>query len=459
MPQPDRRRFLELTLKAGTVGRSLSDDTHRMDVGVLQSRYFLEAPLDNFASKTVFIACDKQLPAVLSALALDGIAHRIVLGLPDTAPAYLPSILSLAGVNIIVSDDCSARSSAGAPIVRCAIGSHALGPRPQARPYDTEWILLTSGTTGLPKLVVHSLASLVGPLDDMVIARDAVWSTFYDVRRYGGLQVLLRALVGGGSMVLSSAFEETGHFLERAGGSGVTHISGTPSHWRKALMSGKTSMISPRYVRLSGEVADQAVLDHLQATYPKAEVAHAFASTEAGVVFDVRDGLAGFPASYFEQPRLNVEMRVVDDTLRVRSSRTAKGYLGTKSGIRDEDGFVDTGDLLQRAGDRYFFVGRREGVINVGGQKVFPEEVEAVINRHPAVRLSRVVSRRSPITGALVAAEVVAVVPEPQAMASLRDSILRHCRNELQPHKVPVSLRFVPALEVSASGKLKRRNA
>src|SRR6185312_14089106 len=102
----------------------------------------------------------------------------------------------------------------------------------------TEWLLFTSGTTGRPKIVLHTLASLTGPLDDgMAVASDAVWSTFYDVRRYGGLQILLRALLGGGSLVLSQAGQSVAEFLARAQGCGVTHISGTPSHWRRALMS------------------------------------------------------------------------------------------------------------------------------------------------------------------------------------------------------------------------------
>src|SRR5207247_293364 len=122
----------------------------------------------------------------------------------------------------------------------------------------------------------------------------ALWTTFYDIRRYGGLQIFLRALLGGGSMVLSSARESPGDFLTRAGAHGVTHISGTPSHWRRALMSPSAHRIAPRYVRLSGEIADQAILDHLRACYPDARIAHAFASTEAGVAFDVGDGRAGF---------------------------------------------------------------------------------------------------------------------------------------------------------------------
>src|SRR2546429_775016 len=76
----------------------------------------------------------------------------------------------------------------------------------------------------------------------------------------------------------------------------VTHISGTPSHWRRALMSGAAARISPRYVRLSGEIADQGILDSLRSAFPNATVAHAFASTEAGVGFEGRDGPAGFPA-------------------------------------------------------------------------------------------------------------------------------------------------------------------
>src|SRR5437016_5955309 len=87
-----------------------------------------------------------------------------------------------------------------------------------------------------------------------------MWSTFYDIRRYGGLQIFLRALLGGGSMVLSSARESIGDFLARAGAHGVSHISGTPSHWRQALMSPAARRIAPRYVPLSGEIADQAIV-------------------------------------------------------------------------------------------------------------------------------------------------------------------------------------------------------
>jgi acyl-coenzyme A synthetase/AMP-(fatty) acid ligase len=83
----------------------------------------------------------------------------------------------------------------------------------------------------------------------------------------------------------------------------------------------------------------------------------------------------------------------------------------TTSAARPETsptGFVDTGDIVERRGERYYFVGRKDGVINVGGHKVRPEEVEAVLNCHPGVRMSFVRGRKSPITGAVVVADVVA---------------------------------------------------
>ena len=172
----------------------------------------------------------------------------------------------------------------------------------------TEWVLLTSGTTGVPKMVMHSLAGLTAAIAPQSPADGAaVWGTFYDIRRYGGLQIFLRAVLGGASLVLSSAGEPVADHLARLAHRGVTHLSGTPSHWRRALMSPAIRIIAPRYVRLSGEIADQAILDGLRAVFPEASIGHAYASTEAGVAFDVNDGLAGFPAAFVGDVRDGVE--------------------------------------------------------------------------------------------------------------------------------------------------------
>jgi acyl-coenzyme A synthetase/AMP-(fatty) acid ligase len=219
-------------------------------------------------------------------------------------------------------------------------------------------------------------------------------------------------------------------------------------------------MLEPDYVRLSGEVADQAVLDNLRAVYPKARIAHAFASTEAGVAFDVNDGLAGFPAAFVDVPAGEIELKVVDHTLRIRSGRNAARYLGAAPGVLvSEDGYVDTGDMVELVDGRYYFRGRVGGVINVGGLKVYPEEVESVLNADPRVRMSLVRARRNPITGAVVVADVVLAPTTSEAPDAVKSDLLDACRRSLAAHKVPATLRFVPALEFTPAGKLVRPNA
>jgi len=155
-------------------------------------------------------------------------------------------------------------------------------------------------------------------------------------------------------------------------------------------------------------------------------------------------------------------MKIIDGSLAIRSPRTASRYVSGQraAALADDSGFVDTGDMVELRGERYYFVGRKGGIINIGGLKVHPEEVEAVINRHPQVRMSLVRPRQSPITGAIVVADVV-LTPEAEGGASrqgaVKDDILKLCREALPRHKVPAAISFVPTLAVAATGKLTRR--
>jgi acyl-coenzyme A synthetase/AMP-(fatty) acid ligase len=412
---------------------------------------------------SVLVATHDQLTAALTMIELDGCARRITILPPDVETDHIGAVMQAAAIDVVVTDRDSPRCSP-LDIAARVVCTPTIVSKVEAElvPLHTEWVLLTSGTVGVPKIILHDLASLTAaaavasPADGA-----AVWGTFYDIRRYGGLQIFLRTVLGGASLVLSSADEPVADYLARLAKHGVTHISGTPSHWRRAMMSPDLRAIEPDYVRLSGEIADQAILDRLRVAFPSATIGHAYASTEAGVAFDVNDGQAGLPAAFIGEIRDGVEMKVLDGCLHIRSPRTASRYLGTEQPeLTDSDRFVDTGDMVERRGDRYYFVGRRGGIINVGGLKVHPEEIEAVINQHPRVRMSFVRPKQSPVTGSIVVAEVV-LKSEPDCVSAqrieVRNDILKLCREALLPHKVPTAIRFVPTLAVAATGKLARR--
>jgi len=408
--------------------------------------------------RSVLVAMEHQLATALALIELDGVAGRLVLCPPGLSAEHRSHVIAGAGVDAIVFDGDASQWAGGGALMRVA-GGPAVRPAegPTVRDRQTEWIMLTSGTSGAPKMVRHSLESLTGAIERRGGWRGPiVWGTFYDIRRFGGLQILLRSVLCGGSLVLSDAAESMGRYLERAGSLGVTHISGTPSQWRNALAFSTSGAISPRCIRLSGEIADRAILEALRARYPQADVVHAYASTEAGVGFEVDDGLEGFPARLIGGGG-EVDIKMLDGSLRVRSARAASCYVGAGApALKDADGFIDSGDLVERRGERCYFVGRRGGIINVGGLKVHPEEVEAVINRHPDVRASLVHSRRNLITGSIVIADVVlraGAADTADRSTEVKREILAACREALANYKIPAAIRFVAALDVAATGK------
>lgn len=460
----ERQSLWTLLRSSSSPGQFLANDKVQVLLSDLNQGSAFAGYGEPVAGKCVMIAAREQALPALALMELDGLARRLVLCPPDFPLASIPRAVQDAEADLIVTDDEDADFGTGSlPVLRL---------RPELQPgkvdrtsrLDTEWVLFTSGTTGNPKMAVHTLPGLTGAIQRTAVpVPPPVWATFYDMRRYGGLQIFLRAMLGGCSFVMSASGEPLNDHLERLRNYEVTNISGTPSHWRRVLMSPNGSAIAPRYVRLSGEIADQSVLDGLRALYPNAHIVHAYASTEAGVGFEVHDAKAGFPASFIGERENGVTMAVKDGSLHLRSTRTALRYLSNAAReLMGADGFVDTGDLVELRGDRYYFVGRRDGIINVGGQKVHPEEVEDVINRHDAVRMSLVRAQKSAILGALVTADVVLregrAEGDRAALDLIQQQIREICARQLDRHKVPAVIKFVPSLTMTAGGKLARNN-
>jgi acyl-coenzyme A synthetase/AMP-(fatty) acid ligase len=440
----------DLIAREGAGTRVLASRDARVALADFATRSPFGAERARFAGRSVALAVEDMAQAAAALIDLDGLARRILLCPPGWDAAEIARAAALAEADALAHDAAKPPPFAAALALPVRLPM-ALRGAAEAPKLATEWVLPTSGTSGPPKLAVHTLATLVGAIQP---APPQEWATFYDIRRYGGLQIFLRALSGRGSLQVASPAEPIDAFLTRLGASGITHISGTPTHWRKALISGAASRIAPHYIRLSGEIADESVLQGVAAAFPQARVEHAYASTEAGVGFAVADGRAGFPAAWLEREG-EVELKLIDGALHIRSPRRALRLIGADAPLVDGDGFLDTGDMIEVRGERCYFLGRRGGIINVGGAKAHPEEIEAVLNALPPVRHARVFARPSPITGALVAAEIVLNDPS-TASRELEREILAAARARLPAHMAPARLRFVADLAMSDAGKLSR---
>jgi acyl-coenzyme A synthetase/AMP-(fatty) acid ligase len=211
------------------------------------------------------------------------------------------------------------------------------------------------------------------------------------------------------------------------------------------------SLPSLRQVTLGGEAIDQPTLDRLHYMFSNARITHIYASTEAGVVFSVNDGRAGFPVAWLDTIVQGVEIRIREGILEVRTPRAMLGYLSYHEAPVSDDGWLTTGDRVEVSGDRVHFLGRGDSVINVGGSKVHPHVVESFLLGCEDVMEARVFGCPNPITGSIVGAELVAARGVDKD--KLRARLLYQCQQHLPTHQIPRVLRFVDSIQVAESGK------
>lgn len=384
---------------------------------------------------------------------LDGLAQAIALLPTEDDQPTRAARLAQAGIDIVVEGDGFGFAKLLAQSEAIETAGTTLSPvadRPVA--IQTTWLLPTSGTTGTPKLVAHTFATLTRSMTTRRIGDDYTWGSLYSLRRFAGLQVFLQSWMSGTLLILNEEGADLHDVLSRFIALGCNALSATPSMWRKLAMLPLFDRLDLKQVTLGGEIIDQGVLDMLAKRFPGARITHIYASTEAGVGFAVRDGRAGFPSDYLRQPPLGIAMRVDEQS---------HLWFGTKLVESLEAGtenvWIDSGDVVETQADRVRFLGRANGSINVGGNKVMPEEIESVIKELPNVAFVQVRARKSAILGSLVEA---AITPMPGIVmdAAFKKQVIAHCRARLDGFKVPAFIVAAEAIQLTASGKLSRTN-
>lgn len=313
--------------------------------------------------------------------------------------------------------------------------------------------MMTSGTTGMPKVASHSLKSLLAKAEAGHRKRPEAggrWLLTYQPTGFAGLQVTLTAALWEG-LLITPPERTMGGFYQAARQWQASHISATPTFWRSFLMLADPALLNLHQITLGGEASDQPTLDRIRKTFPDTRLTHTYASTEAGMVYAVHDGREGFPAAWLEQPPTGVQLRIRDGFLQIKTPNMMAGYVSPQAQPLLDDGWLSTADLVEVDGDRVRVLGRDDNTINVGGSKVYPLPVEALILQQPGVVEARVYGVPNPVTGALVAADVV-LEPDLDPKEA-RKAILTACREALAAYQVPRVMNFVDQIAVSASNK------
>ena len=174
-----------------------------------------------------------------------------------------------------------------------------------------------------------------------------------------------------------------------------------------------------------------------------------------GVGFSVTDGHEGFPKSFLDDDLPNIKIKIDSKGLLWIAPGKQDQYYVSKTDMYDKEGYINTGDLVELRDDRVYFLGRDSGAINVGGNKVQPEEVESKLLGSGLISAAYVYAMKNPLMGSLVCADVV-LIDNSFDKKEAKTEILKYCRENLEGFKVPAILKFINELKTTQSGKLKR---
>lgn len=306
--------------------------------------------------------------------------------------------------------------------------------------------LYTSGTTGRPKKVYHTFESLTRNVKTGEKFKDNVWAFSYNPTHIAGIQVFFQALLNMNTIVYIFDVNRK-EIPELLSNYKVTNISATPTFYRTILPEIKEKIDSVKRVTFGGEKFDPTLENDLKNVFPNAKIVNIYASTEAGT-------LLTSSGEYFEIPEDKREYFKIseDGELLIH-----KLLLGESTEINIENGWYHTGDIVEIIeGNKIRFVGRKTEMINVGGYKVNPNEVEEEIKKVNGVLDAYVYAKSNRLTGNIIVADVV-IDKEQYSEKEIEKEIYEKLKNNLQSWKIPRILNFVDNLSLTRTGKKVRK--
>jgi len=302
--------------------------------------------------------------------------------------------------------------------------------------------LFTSGTTGRPKGITHNKSTL---LDNVRIAynkKDDIWGYAYSVTHMAGIQVFFQALLNGNTIVKLFGYNRK-QIIESIQKDGVTHISATPTFFR-LLLPNESSFTNVKRITFGGEKLSNSLKKNMVDVFPKAKFLNVYASTEAGAifaaegdVFEIKKGMQSF-------------VMVKDSILFIHKCK-----VGESEELVLEEEWYNTGDLVEVLKEDPMtirFLSRKNEMLNVGGYKVNPYEVEDILRSLKAVQDVRVFGKTNSVLGNIICADIVLH----DGHNLTKQEIVSLLKGKIQDFKIPRVVKILDSLEKTRTGKIKR---
>jgi acyl-coenzyme A synthetase/AMP-(fatty) acid ligase len=398
------------------------------------------------SSAVVAVEADFSPNAVALFLAL---ASRgdVVVPLTSSVAAKRETFLETAGVEAVVSIDAA---DEGRTARRSPGPEHPLYRRLRESGHPG-LVLFSSGSTGESKAALHDLSGILEKFRTPRHARRTISFLLYD--HIGGVNTMLYTLSNAGCLV-TVADRSPDAVLAAVERHRVELLPTSPTFLNLMLLSGaaeRHDLSTLQTITYGTEPMPQSTLERLHELLPSVTLLQTYGLSEVGIL---RSKSKSSDSLWVKIGGEGFETRVVDGALQIRARSAMLGYLNAPSPFT-EDGWLATGDAVETDGEYVRILGRRSEIINVGGEKVYPAEVESVIQKVDNVAAVTVRGERNPITGQIVCARVTPVLPEDPKELALR--VKAFCRERLAPFQVPVKVQVTADRQYSDRFKKTRR--
>lgn len=295
-------------------------------------------------------------------------------------------------------------------------------------------VLFTSGSTGSPKAVVHDLEIFLRKYEKQGHALRTL--TFLLIDHIGGINTLFYTLSSSGT-VITTRNRNANEICSLIENYRIELLPATPSFFNLLIRSElykKYDLSSLKIISYGTEIMPSATLKKLNEIFPSVRIKQTYGLSELGIMKTVSESSDSL---WFKIKDNSYDVKIRDNTLFIKTDCAMLGYINADNPF-DEDGWYNTQDKVEVKGEYFRILGRQSDIINVGGQKVYPAEVENVLQKMPNIMDVSVKSEKNGILGNIVITEVNLYENEDER--ELERDVYNFCIDKIEKFKIPMKV-------------------